>query len=411
MTKKQVDTSLTPQKEAMDIIKYYFNKEIEGDSHARIKGQKEIKKYLIKTEDGSYTLNSNEVSGKSETMHTHHGAITESMEKFVKPSLLKNKKNIKVLDICCGLGYNAAALIDYLDPLSKGDILLSLDMVEISTETVAAGLLVPSPVQSHLNIKKAYEEELIKQKFARSREVEHEIPSNIFLNVIIEDARQVVLNLKEGYYDAIFLDPFSPSKAPELYSVEFLKFLKKIIKNDGVICTYTSAAPVRAAFVEAGFHIGEGPSFGRKSGGTLASLSLENIKEDISRDDERMIALSDAGIPFRDPHMNLNGSELILNRSKERKIARGSFKFSSAVKTPLFLGKDIEKDRLGRRILRNTKKMNIANLKSKKAFYLICFQYDYCVCGCGKPRIYNSRDRIIKMKDRLFLHSSGNFSP
>ncbi|MBU4534854.1 MAG: hypothetical protein KKF16_03300 [Euryarchaeota archaeon] len=405
MTKKHLDTSLTPQKEAMDIIKHYFKKEIEGDSLARIKGQKKLKKFLIKTEDGSYTLNSNEVSGKSETMHTHHGAITESMEKFVKPSLLENKKNIKVLDICSGLGYNAAALIDYLDPLSNEDINLSLDMVEISTETVAAGLLVPSPLNSHLNIKKAYEEELIKQKFARFNMVEHKIPSNLFFNVIIEDARQAVLDLKEDYYNAIFLDPFSPSKAPELYSVEFLKILKKIIKKDGVICTYTSAAPVRAAFVEAGFHIGEGPCFGRKSGGTVASLSLENIKEDISADDERMIALSDAGIPFRDPHLNLNGSELILNRLKERKSARGNFKFSSAVKTPLFLGKDIEKDRLGRRIVRNTKQMYIDNLKSKEAFYLICFQYDYCVCVCGKPRIYNSRDRIIKMRDRLFLHS------
>lgn len=405
MTSKFFNNPLTPQKKAIEIINHYFQKEREDDHQARNNAQKELKKFLIKTEDGSYTLNSNEVSGKSETMHTQHGAITESVEKFVKPSLLENKKNIKVLDICCGLGYNAAALIDYLDPLSNEDINLSLDMVEISTETVAAGLLVPSPVQSHLNIKKAYEEELIKQKFAKFNLVEHKIPSNLFLNVIIDDARKAVLDLKEDFYDAIFLDPFSPSKAPELYSVEFLKVLKKIIKNDGVISTYTSAAPVRAAFVEAGFHIGEGPCFGRKSGGTVASLSLENIKEDISADDERMIALSDAGIPFRDLHLNLNGSELILNRVKERKAARGNFKFSSAVKTPLFLGKDIEKDRLGRRIFRNTKQMNIDNLKSKEAFYLICFQYDYCVCGCGKPRIYNSRDRIIKMRDRLFLHS------
>lgn len=65
-----------------------------------------------------------------------------------------------------------------------------------------------------------------------------------------------------GSYDAVFLDPFSPLKSPELYSVEFFKTLKVLMKDDGMILTYTSAAPVRSALVEAGFHVGEGPSFG-----------------------------------------------------------------------------------------------------------------------------------------------------
>ena len=65
-----------------------------------------------------------------------------------------------------------------------------------------------------------------------------------------------------GSYDAVFLHPFSPLKSPELYSVEFFKTLKVLMKDDGMILTYTSTAPVRSALVEAGFHVGEGPSFG-----------------------------------------------------------------------------------------------------------------------------------------------------
>ena len=52
--------------------------------------------------------------------------------------------------------------------------------------------------------------------------------------------------------------------------------------------------------VQAGLHVGEGPQFGRKSGGTVAAKNLEIIEKSLSCKDERMVALSDAGIPFRD---------------------------------------------------------------------------------------------------------------
>ena len=153
--------------------------------------------------------------------------------------------------------------------------------------------------------------------------------------------------------------------------------------------------------VEAGFHIGEGPIFGRKSGGTIASLSLSNIKKDISLADERMIALSDVGIPFRDPFLDLSDVEISKNRSTARKNARGTYKFSSAVKAPIFLGKEIEMDRWGRKVVRNINQLHIDDLKSKNALYLVCCQNESCYCGCNINKISNSRDRIKKMSERL----------
>ncbi len=406
MTSRSLNNSFKPQKKVIDFIRYCFKEEIKGDLLAQEKGRKGLIRFLIKTEDGSYTLKSDEISGKAEKMHTIHGAITESREKFVKPSLLENKKDIKVLDICSGLGYNAAALLEYLDLKNNREIKLDLDMVEISPEVLAAGLLIPSPIKSHHIIKKAYEEELINQSFAKLKLVKSSIPPNINFNIFTRDAREVVTQLKPKYYDAIFLDPFSPSKSAELYSVEFLRELKRIIKNDGIISTYTSAAPVRSGFIDAGFHIGEGPVFGRKSGGTLASLNLENIKVDISDDDERMIALSDVGIPFKDPDLNSTSNEIMNNRTLERKKARGNYKLSSTVKTPLFLGKKLDNDRLGRRVLRNMNKLKLDDPQSKNSFYLICPQQEFCQCGCGEPKIYNSRDRIRKMSQRLFFYSN-----
>ena len=114
-----------------------------------------------------------------------------------------------------------------------------------------------------------------------------------------------------------------------------------------------------------------------------------------------MIALSDAGIPFKDPFLDFSGSKISKNRSIERKNARGTYKFSSAVKSPTFLGKDVGMDSKVRRVLRNINQLNIDNLKSKKAYYLICCQSNSCFCGCNVNKISNSRDRINMMSGRL----------
>src|SRR5665648_902096 len=91
--------ALTPREDALNIIKKCFQKEKKGSKMAREDAKGDLKKYLIKTDDGSYTLSSNNFNGKSETMHTTHGAINESIEKFVKPAKLKGKKDVHILDI------------------------------------------------------------------------------------------------------------------------------------------------------------------------------------------------------------------------------------------------------------------------------------------------------------------------
>ncbi len=401
MTFKNFNDALTPEKRVLDLINCYFKREYANNKNIRKKASAEILKYFIKTEDGSYTLKSDDVDGKSETMHTHHGAITESLEKFVKPSQLENKNEINVLDICSGLGYNSSVLIEYLDADSSPEIKLNLDMVEISLETMAAGILIPSPLNSHNIVKKAMENHLIQKRFARIDYEPATIPKNISFNIYSQDARGVLPKLHGDYYDAIFLDPFSPAKSPELYTVEFFTELKRVIKKDGILSTYTSAAPVRSGLIEAGFHVGEGPSFGRKSGGTIASPSEKKINKNLSLDDERMIALSDAGIPFRDPGLKHVSGKILFNRSLERQESRGISKFSSAVKTPLFLGKEVELDRNGRRVMRNMNKLGIKDLKSKEALNLICPQYKECICGCHETRPSNSKDRILFMGKRL----------
>jgi tRNA U34 5-methylaminomethyl-2-thiouridine-forming methyltransferase MnmC len=359
--------------------------------------------YFVLTDDGSYSINSKEINHKVETLHTSTGAISESFEKFIKPMKFDYSKDIAILDICAGLGYNSSAAIS--DFIKNSDKNLTIDMVEISKATLACGLLVPSPIPEHDITKKAIENELLVQDYAALSLETSEIPDNININVFIEDARQTVQNLDDNTYDAIFLDPFSQNMAPELFSLEFFKEFRRVIKDDGIVATYTSSAPVRAGFIEADFYIGLGPIFGRKQGGTLASPNPEMLDYSLPKNDEIRIALSDVGIPFRDPGLN-NSSKFILDaRTEERHNARHNTKISSAVKTPIFLGQEMDDEKLKRRVERNLAKMNIPSTTSDEAKYIVEVENDYSQKQGSKN---NSTKRILEMKKRLKKVKMGN---
>ncbi|EKF86494.1 MnmC family methyltransferase [Methanobacterium formicicum] len=444
-------TPLTPEERAMDIVREWSLKENKGDKNARKWAKSKIKDYLVETSDGTYTLQSEEINESRETMHTTHGAFREAREKFAKPANLRDKKNIAILDICSGLGVNAAAALEQvLDLLGEGKIeQVKMDLVEISWEVLAATLLIPDPskdnpskdnpskdnpskdnpskdnpskdnpskdnpsnphsIEAYRIIRKAIENYLITSGVLSFSHEMKEIPSSVDIRLHCEDARKMIMELPETQcYDAVFLDPFSPHKSPELYSQEFLAKLGNSLKKEGVILTYTSAAPVRYALIDTGLEIGEGPALGR-SGGTIASFTLNRIPKSLNQSDERMIALSDAGIPFRDPDLNSSTDEIIEKRQLERMALRGHYKMASTVKSPVYLASDLEDMKIKRRVLKHLEKFNINELNSLKARYLVCPQFSNCICCCGQKGNSSSRERIKEMEKRLKIVAKGNF--
>ena len=378
-----------------DLVNECFSQERSGRNiEGRINFFDTYNNYFVLTDDGSYSINSKEINHKVETLHTSTGAISESFEKFIKPMKFNYDKDIAILDICAGIGYNtSAAIADFIE--NSNDSNLKIDMVEISKATLACGLFVPSPIKEHDITKKAIENELIKQDYAALSMETAEIPDNIDINVFIEDARQTVQRLEENSYDAIFLDPFSQNMAPELFSVEFFREFRRVIKDDGIVATYTSAAPIRAGFIDADFFIGLGPIFGRKQGGTLASPNPMMLENSLPKNDEIRIALSDVGIPFRDPHLNDNSDVILDRRTEERHDARHTTKISSAVKTPIFLGQEMDDEKLKRRVERNLSKMNIPSTTSAEAYYIVEPELKYSE---QQDETNNSRNRILDIK-------------
>ena len=64
------------------------------------------------TEDGYIGLYS---FACKDVYHAKFGALTEAWEKFILPSGLEKNNNseIKVLDVCYGIGYNTKALMSF----------------------------------------------------------------------------------------------------------------------------------------------------------------------------------------------------------------------------------------------------------------------------------------------------------
>ncbi|MGB3512444.1 MAG: MnmC family methyltransferase [Microcoleaceae cyanobacterium] len=254
------------------------------------------------TADGSFTFFSPEFGEK---FHSHFGAKQEAKFKFVYPLQLGAKANrpvVHLLDICYGLGYNTAsalAAIWTINPDCRIELVgLELDSEVPKAATFPTNLLNdwPEPVPELLTT------------LANTHQLETE---KIQAKLIIGDARTTIKQLSNSGFqaDGIFLDPFSPPTCPQLWTVEFLGWVRRCIKPDGHLATYACSAAVRTGLIEARLKIGSTAPVGRRSSGTVASLSDTHLPPLSQKEKEHL--LTRAGIPYRDPHLSDSAKEIL----------------------------------------------------------------------------------------------------
>ena len=138
------------------------------------------------------------------------------------------------------------------------------------------------------------------------------------INYYTDDARKSILNLNEQY-DIIFLDAFTFSKAPELWTVEFIAELYKRISPRGLLMTYSNSALVRNTFLENNFYVGKiYDEKAKKYIGTIASKDKTMIDHPLNNY-EIGLCNTRAGIPYRDPMLNYEKKVILKNREYEFK--------------------------------------------------------------------------------------------
>ncbi len=138
----------------------------------------------------------------------------------------------------------------------------------------------------------------------------------ITLNFWINDARKTILELNDQY-DYIFLDAFTYTKAPQLWSMEFVAELYNKLTPDGVLMTYSNSVQVRNTLLENNFYVGK--IYNEKSKkfiGTIASKNKNKIKYPLNNY-ELGLCLTKAGIPYHDPNLSFDSKDILELREYE----------------------------------------------------------------------------------------------
>lgn len=322
---------------------------------------------LADTADGSISCVDQETG---QLCHNSVGAYTEAVHHYVIPSGLKDKigetGHIRVLDACYGLGYNTWALINELlcDPdleqiSANRPLTLSVVAIERYPEVMT---FLPRVLEHrsfdtlkrkipHLEHNTYYrtlwgfDEEL--PKIPDNRLFSMGVANNwqVEISLWIDDLRNQVLNLSQPF-DAIFHDPFSPQKMPELWTADlFRQYRALLAERDGIFLTYSTAAAVRGGLKEAGLIPLKTKGLGKKAGGTIgyphdcSAASLEKYKNHtIPLEDWEVEYLSSkAGIPYRDSDLRTDRAVILTQRENEQQASPRPSGSNALKKKPRYL--------------------------------------------------------------------------
>ena len=265
-----------------------------------------------RTADGSYTFFSTEFQ---ETFHSSFGAKQEAEVRYIEPCQIKQlasqQSKIRILDICYGLGYNSAAALDAIWQIAP----------ECQVELYALELDANIPQQAvKQDLLKLWQPSvaLVLGELATTFQVDR---YPLSARLLMGDARQTIKSLVNlGWQaDAIFLDPFSPPKCPQLWTVEFITLVSQCLSPAGILSTYSASAAARTALLDTGLKLGSIVGAGRKSPGTMASFKYKKLLSLSVMEREHL--RTRAAIPYRDRTLQESAEQIILNRQKEQQAS------------------------------------------------------------------------------------------
>lgn len=253
---------------------------------------------VVKTADGSATLFSERFKEPYHSVTA--GALTEAVEKFCKPARIREKAKkgrVSLFDSCFGLGYNTFTFIDEVlseNPAAEVEVVgyeFDIGVIESSLKLNWGRLERWKGVLRELLRNRACQLGFLTLNYFRPK---------MRIKLFIGEGRRVlkkISHLYENFADAVFHDPFSPKVNPELWTYELFLLLRRVIKEEGILATYSAATPVRRALHMAGFGVREGVAVGRRSRSTVASPSFKTEEKLLKK-----FELPES-VPYRDPSL------------------------------------------------------------------------------------------------------------
>lgn len=294
---------------------------------------------IRRTADGSFSLWSEPFA---EGFHSGRGAVREARETFLAPAELSRfarGSTLTVVEVCVGTASNTAAL---LEACADQGLRLEWWGLELDAEPLRLAL-------ADAAFRGQWRREALEplQQLQRDSHWQSSLGQGWML---WGDARRTVQTLPvplQGGVQLVLHDAFSPRHCPQLWTMEFLGDLGRLLAPQGRLISYCSAAAVRQGLQLAGLelaaipaqdtlHQGSGSSPPRQawSGGTVASprpLAASAWLRPLTPMEQEHLATS-AAEPYRDPQRNAEAATILANRSTAQAagLANGSLSPSSA---------------------------------------------------------------------------------
>ncbi len=223
-----------------------------------------------------------------------------------------HKPQLKILDICYGLGYNSAAALECIWEINPA---CHVELVALESDLVVGEVAIANQWLQHWSPKVHHSlEQLCTTQQVKSL--------TLTAQLLIGDARQTIQSLvKRGFKaDVIFLDPFSPPHCPQLWTVEFLEQVRNCLHAEGRLATYSCSAAVRSGLIAAGLQIGSSPPVGRRSPGTVAAFPMTSRLPPLSRQETEHLQTC-AAVPYTDPTLQDSATAIHDRRRQAQQIS------------------------------------------------------------------------------------------
>ena len=258
-----------------------------------------------------------------ENFHSLLGALKETKEKFTATSDLQRfkGKSLNVLDICFGLGYNSAAL---LNELINQKSYLNWYALEIDKKPLEYAIRNKSfqklwdPKVKNI-FESLYRNEYFEDQFFKCK-------------ILWGDAREKISIIPSAQkFDLIYLDGFSPQKCPQVWTIEFLSKVTQMLNSQGYLITYSSSAAVRKTLRNLGLEIFTiKPTSEKKAYWSQGTVAVAKFEQSLLKSNSNFTKLSDmeeehlltkASIPYRDQNLNSSKEDIINKRLEEQLLS------------------------------------------------------------------------------------------
>jgi len=205
-----------------------------------------MKRQIIKTSDGSYTLY---IEEWNEHYHSKHGALQEALYVFIKQGLqflAKKKSSVRILEMGFGSGLNALLTYDF-----AREHQLNIEYVGVE------GFPLISEEINALNYKKLLKTHDCSQMF----DAFHQLPWNV--SKALDDMFTLEkklsafedVELVQHHFDLIYFDAFGARVQPHLWEYKMLQKMYDCLSINGVLVTYSAKGSVRRDLIKLGFEV------------------------------------------------------------------------------------------------------------------------------------------------------------